>query len=421
MTIRVLFLDGVGPFGGASRSLFEAVRALPEGAVEPYFVAQQGTALDFYSQVAKGVVATRGLTRFDNSRYSHYSGVRWLILLREVFYLPFTVLGLLKARRLWERIDVIHQNEVMELLPGLIAKRLFGAPLVVHVRSLQRVDERSWRTRFINATLRREAAAVIAINENTRATMPANMAVDIIQNSFTPKGSPKPDPILLTRLATLRPGSLKVGFVGNLHHSKGLFDLLEAAKIVRNMDRDVEFVIVGGVTIADKGLKAWALAKVGLAQNVQAKLAERVVQAGLQDSFHLLGSTTDIQCVYDCLDVIAFPSHFDAPGRPVFEAAFSSVPAIVSVDNPRSDTLAPGQTGLAIPARNPQRLAEAILHFADNRSEVKRMGAHAKELAEANFVPAKNARKLLDLYERVVTGAVTHRHCSTDTGYKSHH
>lgn len=402
MTIRVLYLDGVGPFGGASRSLFEVVRALPAGTVDPYFVVQRGTALDFYGQLAKGVVATRGLTRLDNSRYSHYRGVRWLVLLREFLYIPFTIGALLKARRLWKHVDLIHQNEIMEILPGLLAKRLFNAPLIVHVRSLQRMDARSLRTRWINTILRSEAANVVAIDENVRATLPADLPVVVLRNSFTPRRAPVLDAGLLARLTALRPTSLKVGFVGNLHHSKGLFDLLDAAKIVRARGADVEFVIVGGVTIADRGLKAWALARVGLAQNVQVDLAERVIRDGLQDSIHLIGATSDIQCVYDCLDVLAFPSHFDAPGRPVFEAAFSAVPAIVSVDNPKADTLVHGQTGLAVPVRDPQRLAEAILYFADDRGEVKRMGAQAKELAEANFVPARNARKLLNLYESVV-------------------
>src|ERR1041384_7425395 len=77
--LKVLYLDSDGPFGGASRSLFEVVRPLSVGAVDPYFVAVQGTALDFYAQIAKDVVVTRGLTKFDNTRYSYYRGVRWLI------------------------------------------------------------------------------------------------------------------------------------------------------------------------------------------------------------------------------------------------------------------------------------------------------------------------------------------------------
>lgn len=400
--MKVLYIDAVGPFGGASRSLFESVQSLVAGSVEAYFVMQKGTAQDFYGKVAKDIIATRGLTRFDNTRASHYRGIRWLVLLRELFHLPYSVLAILEAKRRWKHVDLIHVNEVVDIIPGLIAKWLFNAPMIVHVRSLQRVDRPTWRSRWLNARLRGDAAAVVAINENTRASLPSDLYVDVIQNSFTPLRAPNPDPVILAKLDALRPSSLKVGFVGNLHHAKGLFDLLDAAKLILDAGSDVEFLIVGGVTIADRGLKAWALTRAGLAQNVQSELAEKTRAYGLQCDFHLLGATTDIQCVYERLDVVTFPSHYDAPGRPVFEAAFSSVPSVVCVDKPRPDTLVHGETGLAIPAKNPRKLADAILRFANDRKEVRRMGANAKALAEANFEPVKNAKKLLDVYTRVI-------------------
>lgn len=328
--------------------------------------------------------------------------MRWLILLREIFHFPFTVAALLRARKRWRQIDLIHVNEAVYIIPALIAKRIFRAPLVVHVRSLARMDGCSARTRWLNATLERYAEAIVAINENTRATLPDALSVDVIHNSFTAKRASKPDLNILRRLDALRPSSLKVGFVGNLHHSKGLFDMFEAAKLIRDAGRDVEFLIVGGETIESRGVKAWALAHAGLAQNVQRELFERVKQEGLADSFHLLGPTLDIKCVYDRIDVLLFPSHYDAPGRPVFEAAFSAVPCIVSVTTPRADTLLHGETGLAIPAQNPSKLAEAILYFTDNPGEVKRMGASAKRLAESNFDPVINAQKLLAVYTRVL-------------------
>ena len=405
--MKVLYIDAVGPFGGASRSLLESVQSLVAGSVEAYFVMQKGTATDFYGKVAKDIIATRGLTRFDNTRASHYRGIRWLVLLRELFHLPYSVLALLEAKRRWKHVDLIHVNEVVDIIPGLIAKWLFNAPMIVHVRSLQRVDRPTWRSRWLNARLRGDAAAVVAINENTRASLPSDLYVDVIQNSFTPLRAPNPDPVILAKLNALRPSSLKVGFVGNLHHAKGLFDLLDAAKLILDAGGDVEFLIVGGVTIADRGLKAWALTRAGLAQNVQSELAEKTRAYGLQCDFHLLGATTDIQCVYERLDVVTFPSHYDAPGRPVFEAAFSSVPSVVCVDKPRPDTLVHGETGLAIPAKNPRKLADAILRFANDRKEVIRMGANAKALAEANFQPVKNAKKLLDVYTRVIEPQLT--------------
>ena len=400
--MKILYISSVGPFGGSSRSLYEAVRVLSQREIEPYFVTAEGTALDFYGLVAKHMITTRGLTRFDNTQYSHYRGIRWLILLREVFHFPYTLMALYRAKRRWGDFSIIHVNEITEIISGLIAKLLFKAPLIVHVRSPQWNSPNSWRSKWIYSQLRDIADAVIAIDETTRATLPSDIPVDVIQNSFTAKRSDQPDMHLARRLGALRPLALKVGFVGNLQISKGIFELLEAAKIIRNSGRDVEFVIVGGYTRMDRGVKAWVLQRAGLAQNLHFELTAKIEKYGLADCVHLLGATNDIQSVYERLDVICFPSHFDAPGRPVFEAAFSAVPCIACVSDPKADTLVHGQTGLTIPARDPVALSEAIIHFADDRSEVSRMGKNAQELAITNFDPQKNADKVRALYMRVI-------------------
>jgi len=398
--MNVLYLDGVGPFGGASRSLFEAVRSLRERGIRPHFVAARGTALELYRTVAADAIDAAGLTRFDNTNYSQYRGIRWLILLREVFHFPHTVLALWRARRRWTDIDLIHVNEITELIPGLMAKAIFRVPLVVHVRSAQS-RRPTWRTQWITSRLRKHADAIIAIDETVRSTLDAALQVDVIQNSFTAKVAAHPDERLLGKLRALRPGSLKIGFVGNLHVSKGIFELVEAARLLRNEGRDVEFLIIGGHTRPGSGPKGWLLRRAGLAQDVHAELTARIDQAGVSDSFHLFGATQDIQRAYEHMDVIAFPSHFDAPGRPIFEAAFSAVPCITCITAPTPDTLKPGQTGLIVPARSPEGLADAIRFCEENRDEVKRMGLNAQALARQNFDPATNAGRLAAIYQRV--------------------
>jgi glycosyltransferase involved in cell wall biosynthesis len=400
--VRVLYVDGVGQFGGASRSLFEAVHAFPPNSVEALFVVQRGTILPWYGKVATDIIATRGLTRFDNTRYSHYRGVRWLVLLRELAYAPFTVLAMIRAKLRWRRVDVIHANEVTEILPLLLARALFGAPIVVHVRAVQQSDRRSLRTRFLHALLRR-CDAVVAIDENVRATLPADMRVDVVHNSFTSQPASAPDVAITSRLDALAPGALRIGFIGNLHHSKGLLDLLDAAKLVQSQGCLVEYVIVGGSTRGDVGLAKLMLRAAGLSQDVGEIVARRIGDYGLTNRVHLLGPTADIQAVFQRIDVLCFPSHFDAPGRPVFEAAFSGVPAIVAVTAPQPDTLVPGETGLAVPGKDAEKLAKAIRYFADNRAEVSRMGANARRLAERNFVPELNSRQLMGVYARVLS------------------
>lgn len=403
MTIRVLYIDGDGPLGGASRSLFEAVGNLPEGTVHACFFATRGTALKFYSQVASDIITVRGMPKFDNTRYGYYRGIRWLILMREFFYLPFMLAGLFKAKRKWKAFDVIHVNEFVYIFPALLAKWIYSAKLVVHVRALSRKDEKSLRTRLINWIFKRWVDRIIAIDGNVRATLSYDLAVDIINNSFTPVADNVPEANVVDFFASLPGNHLKVGFVGNVHYSKGIVEILEAAKILSKAKKQVDFVIVGGGTNNDKGLKAWLLARFGLAQNAGSDIGELVEAGSLTRSFHMLGPTLNIKYVYDRIDVLLFPSHFDAPGRPVFEAGFSSVPSIVAVTNPTPDTFIDGETGLAIPAKNARSLAEAILFFQDNPAERVRMGSGAHELAIRNFSPAVNSRKLFEVYSEMTS------------------
>ncbi|WP_081740316.1 glycosyltransferase family 4 protein [Afipia sp. P52-10] len=404
--MRVLYVDGVGPFGGASRSLFEAIRALPSGSVEGYFLAAEGTALDYYRRVAKDVVVTRGLTRFDNTQYSHYRGARWLVLLREAFHMPFTLACILRAKAKWRSVDVIHVNEITEIIPGLIAKTLFRAPVIVHVRSPQRKDERSIRSRAIHCLLRSNVAAVVAIDETVRSSLPADIDVDVIHNSFTPLSDVQ-DADFRNKLGqTLTGGLFTVGYVGSLHTLKGIEDLVEAAKIVCSRRDDVQFAIVGGVTGNDRSAKAKMLGAFRLGQNVATNVINKVHAYGLGSRFHLLGPTNDITSAYNAFDVLAFPSHLNAVGRPVFEAAFAEVPSIVAIKDPKPDTLVHGETGLSVPDKSPEAIADAICFLADRRDEAARMGRNARALAEINFGAKSNSARLLEIYRRVHQGEV---------------
>jgi glycosyltransferase involved in cell wall biosynthesis len=390
--MKVLYIDGVGPFGGASRSLYEAVRALPKGEVEVYFVAAQGSVAPYYSELANDIIYAWGLTRFDNTKYSYYRGLRWLVVLRELVHLPSTLFAIARAKLRWKNIDLIHVNEITEILPMMVARWLFKIPVVVHVRSMARNDNKSVRCRWINGVLRNKVAAVVAIDESVKASLPDDLSVDVIHNSFTPKYAVNQDCEFFSKISRLNPSSFKIGFVGNLQLAKGLFDLLDAAKIVCEGGRNVEFLIVGDVDRKD----------IGFAQDIKSDLFNKIKEYGLAKNFFLLGATHDIQRAYEQFDVLCFPSHFDAPGRPIFEAAFSGVPSIAAINEPKPDTLIHNKTGLAVPPQNPAKLAEAILYFACNPAEIKRMGENARALAEANFNATTNAEKLLTIYHRIL-------------------
>lgn len=399
--MNILYIGGVGPFGGASRSLYEAVKALPDGTVNAYFLMPSGTAMNFYQRVASDTLAVRGISRFDHTRATYYRGRRWLVLLREALNTFPTIAGLVRARMRWKRIDVVHVNEFTELVPGLMAKWLFGAPLVVHVRALVNADQGLWRTRWLHRTLSRAADAVIAIDDTVRATLPADLCVDVIHNALTVEAGEATDKSYLARFDGLRPDALKIGFVGNLLRMKGIVELVHAVAIARRKGVDVQLVVIGGAVAAPGGLTAKLTRRAGLAQNVEGEVRGLIAELGLADDVLLLGATPDIQRVYPRMDVLAFPSFYDAPGRPVFEAAFFSVPSIVAVRHPTADTFVHGVTGIAIESPAPDQIADAIVKTATDRPATRRMGEAARVLANRNFRPDGNAEKLFAVYRRV--------------------
>lgn len=412
--LRVLYLHFTGPFGGASRSLFEAVRSFPPSAVQPAFVTQRGSAREFFSMLGE-VIETTGMTQFDNTRYSYYRGLRWLVALREVAFLPSTLLALWRAKRRWKEVDIIHVNEFSGVIALRMARRWFDVPAVVHVRSVLRTEPRSWRTRWLNHMFRYHVQGIVAIDENVRASLPADLRVEVIHNGFSPKLTFSADKLFECKLARLRPESFKVGFVGNLLVVKGIYELIEAARLTKERGLDVEFVIVGDDARSSRGPKALLLKALRLQQNVRAEIEVSLDRHGLRDRVHLVGFTRDIATVYRHMQVLAFPSHYDAPGRPIFEAAFFGVPSIVAVREPKPDTLIDGETGIAIAPRSALELAAAIERMAADREATARMGEAARRMAERNFNAQNNAQQLLHLYNRV-TGRTAMKTLEGPTG-----
>lgn len=400
--MKILYICGAGGFGGSSRSLFEAVSALPDLAVEAYFLTKKGDGSELYRSTAKDVIAVRGLTRFDNSRASYYRRQRWVVVLRELFFLPFTIYGLLKAKSKWRHFDLVHINDVTDILSGLAAKALFGARLVVHTRCLQRTDRNSFRVRWLHRILDRHASAIVAIDGNVAATLPPGDNVTVIHNSFEPASMSLPGDDHEAEVRWTNPQSLKVGFLGNFYLSKGILELADAARLADLAGCEIEYLAIGGATAVEPGLKWRILSSLGLAQEQGSILRQRLDAYGLAGKFHMVPRTSQIENYLRQIDVLVFPSHLNACGRPVFEAAFFAKPSIVAVDNPLPDTLNHRVTGIAIASPEPHLIAGAMTELCNDRPLVRTLGENARQLAVRNFSRSANSKKLLSVYAMIM-------------------
>ncbi|PKO28439.1 MAG: glycosyltransferase family 1 protein [Betaproteobacteria bacterium HGW-Betaproteobacteria-5] len=392
--MKILYLHPAGTFGGASKSLIELFSLLRVAGVVGTVLTPAGSAANAFAAAGMSLITVKGLSQFDNTRYGYYRKVRWLILLRELLLLPFSLFALWRLRR--ETFDLIHVNEVTLLPLGVVAKWLLRVPLVVHVRSLQRKPGVDLRTRWINALLRRHANAVVAIDHTVAATLEADLPLSIIHNGLKVAGHvPQVRP-------TSGDGVVKVGFLGVLIPLKGIFELLKAMHILKTRGVRIQCLIAGENAREVSGFKAWVLKKFGFARDVRAELEALIRRDDLEEQVKLLGFVSDVRELYPQLDILCFPSHLDAAGRPVFEAAFYSIPSVVAVTDPMPDALVHEVTGLAVPTPDPSLIADALQRLAEDSEFRHQLGRQAKIWAEENFAFEANAARMLNLYQDVL-------------------
>jgi glycosyltransferase involved in cell wall biosynthesis len=194
---------------------------------------------------------------------------------------------------------------------------------------------------------------------------------------------------------------LRIGIVGVLHRAKGVYEFVEAAHLLRERGIDVRLLVVGENIRRVSGLRGRLLRTFDFAHDVRGELEAYVSLQGLQRWVEFTGFVSDIRTVYGRIDVLCFPSHLDAPGRPVFEAALFGLPSIVAMRDPTTDVVVPGETGLCIDAPTPAAIADAIQELAQDRGRVRRMGSEARRMALARFESSGTAAAILALYRQV--------------------
>lgn len=387
--MKVLLLHPAASFGGASKSLCEFAAHAMAAGVEMHVISPPGKAASAFEVLGMRVHTVCGLSQVDNTRYGFYRGGRWLVLLREIALLPFSLVALARIRR-HGPFDLIHINEITLLPLGLLTKKILRIPLVAHVRSLQ--HGRGAVTNWIVRRLKQDVDAVIAIDETVKRTLPSDLDVHVVHNGLN----------IDTAAAPRERHVFRVGIIGLLLKLKGVYEFVEAARIlVQQRGVQAEFWVVGENARPMTGLKAWLLRKLDFSRDVRKELENFVNLHQLESSVLLKGFRSDVQAVYRDIDLLCFPSHLDAAGRPVFEAAFFEVPSIVAVRNPPSDAIVHEQTGLCIDRPDPVALADAIEYMYLNPEERRQMGRNALVLANKNFNISSNSKLLLKIYERV--------------------
>jgi len=171
--------------------------------------------------------------------------------------------------------------------------------------------------------------------------------------------------------------------IGNLYPVKGHRNLLDALGLLADRHPRAHVAIAGRGDAADA-------------------LLARARELGLADRVSLLGLRADVPGLLMAADIFVLPSRSEGLPLALLEAMFAGC-AIVATDvGEVRSVLADGEAGVVVPPENPVALAGALDRLLSNPTEARRLAAHARRRAQAEYDVSRMAARYAALYRVVL-------------------
>jgi len=290
-----------------------------------------------------------------------------------------------------ERPTILHTSLFHANIPGRALGRLSGVPIIVTWR--QNINIGGKLREFMNRWTAWLDDSVVAVCELARQAEIKHARVSpdkviIIYNAINTTAFSATNPQAVAQIRHtfgISEDTLLVGAVGRLHPQKGLTDLLAAIAQVRVHVYPIRLLLIGDGELRSE-LEA------------QARLL------GLSDIVTFAGIRMDVPEILAALDVFAFPSLWEGLPLAVLEAMAAGLPVVATRVGGIPEAVEDGVTGLLVPPRDPEALAEAIITLLQDRERAVAMGQAGRARVEGYFSVERMVQQTEALYEELIRG-----------------
>lgn len=193
-------------------------------------------------------------------------------------------------------------------------------------------------------------------------------------------------------------GSPMVGVVGRLEPEKGQATLIDAWPRVLAQVPEARLLVVGeGSRREALEAQAEALGLLGDACTGDACVGTRHARPNARVVF--TGRRDDVPAVTAALDVAVLPSYREAQGLVILEAMALSRPVVASAVGGIPEMITDGVTGLLVPPRDPQALADAIVRLLRDHPLADMIARAAHDMVHERFCIERMGAAIQDLYD----------------------
>jgi glycosyltransferase involved in cell wall biosynthesis len=171
-------------------------------------------------------------------------------------------------------------------------------------------------------------------------------------------------------------------YTGRLSWSKGLFDLVKAAKLIVNQQPGTSFKLAG-----EGALKSELIRMVG--------------DMGLSDKFTFLGNLGLEQLIkcYQTATVFVLPSYYEGLPTSLLEAMACGLPVVTTNVGSIPEIVQNNLNGTIVPKGDPLAISEAVLNLLKNKQERLETGRAARKTVELYYDWNKLVDRLIRCYQ----------------------
>jgi len=277
-----------------------------------------------------------------------------------------------------------HFHDAHGAAVGSVAANWAKVPIRVISR---RVDFPLKKNLLSRNKYRKNVDVIIAISEGVKdVLLQGGIAPEVIEVvpsgiDFSPFDEIKSKDFL-RREFSFAPDDFLVGIVAQLEDHKGHKYLIEAAKILKGRTSNIKIVIVG------KG-------------SLELELDQQARDLHVDDLVYFLGFREDVPQIMASLDLFVLSSYLEGLGTSIMDAMASRLPVVATAVGGIPEIVINNQTGILVPARNPQALAEAILKIYHDREFGRRLAQKGYDIVHQKFSAESMADRIIDVYEKI--------------------
>jgi glycosyltransferase involved in cell wall biosynthesis len=279
------------------------------------------------------------------------------------------------------RAHVLHTHT---LAAANVLSRLAGAaahvPVVshLHIENHFRPATRRVLAGLDNATARL-AARLVAVSEDTRRAYERQGyprgRIEVVYNGVDVPAN--------GGFGFRRNEPARIGEIARLCDVKGQRELLQAVARLP----EARLVLAGR-----------DLEQGGAFQDALERESERLgIRERVEFGFH-----EDVPALLESLDVVALPSWTEGLPVVLLEAMAHARPVVATPVGGTPELVVDGETGLLVPPRDPEALADALRRLLGDPDLARRLGEAGRERVAERFTAARQTRRILELYDELV-------------------